>query len=81
MAKQPTEYMSMEYGKWIDRRREKRYGPVCRDAVIIAQGRGHDAAFSRSPKRNPYPPGKRRDAWDYGMKSADPMGDHHGLNY
>lgn len=31
-------------------------------------------------QRNPYPPGKRHDAWEHGYDTADPMGDWHGRN-
>lgn len=34
----------------------------------------------RPNARNPYPPGKRHDAWNKGRVEADPLGDWHGRN-
>ena len=31
-------------------------------------------------RNNPYPPGKRYDAFEYGRKTADPLGGFHGRN-
>lgn len=49
-------------------------------AVQEAYYEGQDAAHSGFFRYNPYPPGKRHDAWREGYCLADPMGDHHGRN-
>lgn len=54
--------------------------------VDIAYTEGEALAYfgaRRMPERlwrNPYPPGRRHDAWEQGFRGADPLGDFHGRN-
>lgn len=59
------------------------------DAVQAAYLNGEAEAMWPAAKGNPYPPGKRHDAWEQGHQQAepaggwnynDPMGDWHGRN-
>jgi hypothetical protein len=50
------------------------------DKVNEAFGRGTAEAYRRNPRPNPYPPGRRHDAWDYGLRTSDPLGEWHGRN-
>lgn len=48
--------------------------------TLQAQCLGEAEAYKKNPRPNPYPPGRRHDAWDDGFKYADPLGDWHGRN-
>lgn len=48
--------------------------------VQIAYYSGEAQAFRRHPCSNPYPSGKRHDAFEQGLAMADPIGKWHGRN-
>jgi hypothetical protein len=54
------------------------------DPVYFAYTEGQSLAYGDWVKprwrRNPYPPGRRYDAFEQGFNLADPMGDWHGRN-
>ena len=50
------------------------------DPVYMAHLEGECAATARGVRRNPYPPGKRHNAWADSYNNSDPMGDWHGRN-
>lgn len=65
----------------MDPRKERRiFRHMGYTAVDDAYYEGEYAARERPDARNPYPPGRRHDAWNYGYRIADPLGDHHGRN-
>lgn len=61
-------------------RKEKKVDRHVVDEVQQAYYCGQENAECKRPRPNPYPKGRRHDAWEYGMQTADPMGDHHGRN-
>lgn len=60
------------------KRFERRHGMG--HPVEMAYRAGEWNASSKHPKANPFPPGRRHDAWEQGFNMADPMGDWHGRN-
>ena len=65
----------------VDPRKEKRYLRKCGfNAMYDAYIQGEFEASRRRPRANPYPAGKRHDAWQHGFSLADPLGDWHGEN-
>lgn len=47
--------------------------------IAEAHERGFKDSF-RGVKRNPYPKGYRRDAYDQAYAKSDPLGEHNGQN-
>jgi hypothetical protein len=59
-----------------DWRKDKRYdrkmfGDAVLDAVYLGEDHGHHGI----PNKNPYPAGERYEAYEYGWKFANPMGE------
>lgn len=65
------------YGRW---RKDKRFGSPFDEPVYNAMIWGEDQGERGRSYRNPYPPGKRHDAFKSGYDHADPLGRHHGRN-
>lgn len=51
------------------------------DAIMDAHYEGEAEAYRQHPRNNPYPPGRRHDAWQQAFNTADPFGSHMGSNY
>lgn len=76
--------MNLAYYRTADNRKVKRIERLIfrQSAVEVAHYEGHfEASNPRGPRPNPYPPGRRHDAWQHAFDTADPLGDWHGGNY
>lgn len=65
---------------WGDPRKVKKFERGLYNELEVAFGRGQSQPLYRKPRPNPYPPGKRHDEYERGLRLADPMGDWHGRN-
>ena len=70
-----------DYDPSVDPRKEKRAMRKMgmSDPVYEAYCLGEAAGSKKNP-HNPYPPGRRYNEWERGLKLSDPMFDHWGQN-
>jgi hypothetical protein len=68
-------------GHAVNWRKFKAYEKLHMSAVEKAYHEGGNAVYSRKPRINPYPAGRRHDEWNRGYNLSDPLGDYYGRNY
>jgi hypothetical protein len=76
--KDGKDYWPSEFSRKEKRMFARQYGSSL--AVYDAHTLGEYEAMKRKPRGNPFPPGRRHDAFAAAFAQADPMGDHHGRN-
>ena len=50
-------------------------------AHLEGEALGYGERMPPRLQHNPYPPGRRYEAWERAYRTADPLGDWHGRNY